>query len=258
MISRNWRALIALALLASVPISVRAQDGGETTRLFNEANRAYEKSDYESAAHSYEQIVQSGIHNAVVYYNLGNTYFKLNQLGRAILFYERARRLAPGDADTAENLAFVSNLRVDQIEKPENPFWLTMLVKLHNLIGLENQIMLCVMLWILANGGLMLRILRHDRVSRQLSGIVMIGTLLVLIPTLLSVGIKLHQRSQSEGVVLAEKVDLLSGPGEDNPVLVSIHEGLKVEIRNATSEWFQIVLPNGWNGWVPRSSLEPI
>jgi uncharacterized protein YgiM (DUF1202 family) len=52
--------------------------------------------------------------------------------------------------------------------------------------------------------------------------------------------------------------DLLSGPADGNPVLVSVHEGLKVELRNEASGWYQVVLPNGWSGWIRRSAVELI
>jgi SH3-like domain-containing protein len=59
-------------------------------------------------------------------------------------------------------------------------------------------------------------------------------------------------------VIVADKVDVLSGPAAGNAVLASIHEGLKVEIRSEASGWLQVVLPNGWNGWLPQSAVEHI
>jgi uncharacterized protein YgiM (DUF1202 family) len=58
-----------------------------------------------------------------------------------------------------------------------------------------------------------------------------------------------------EGVVLEQSIDVRSGPGDDNPVLFTIHTGLKAEIRTDTAGWYQIVLLNGWNGWVPGEAM---
>lgn len=250
--------LVVLAAVLLCASRVAAQGGTELSRLFAEANRAYKQSQYEEAARKYEQIIQYGIHNAAVYYNLGNARFKLNHLGQAILNYEKARRLDPGDADIAENLAFSSAMRVDKVDEPETPLWMVMLSMLHNLIRLKSQLAALIVLWLLANAGFALRFVRRDELSRRVAAYVMAGALLLLLPTALSAGVKIRQQSQWEGVVVTEKADLLSGPGEGNPVLVSVHEGLKVEIRSEVSGWYQVVLPNGWNGWVRRSALEPL
>ena len=66
------------------------------------------------------------------------------------------------------------------------------------------------------------------------------------------------QETVHEGVVLVEKVDVLSGPASDSPILFSVHEGLKVRIENDLPDWVQISLENGWNGWVKKEALGEI
>lgn len=239
-------------------LGLRAQQPVNSETLFADAHRAYEQSNFQEAAQLYEQIIRYGIHNDTVYYNLGNTYFKLNNVGRAILCYEKALRLNPADQDLSENLAFVKTFRIDQLEESETPSWLKTISLIHNLVGLNGQLRAVISLWILTNGGIALWILRRDRNWRRVAGYVITILLILLFSLLVSVGVKINERLKWEGIIVVEKVDLLSGPSNDNPVLVSIHEGMKVEIRNETEEWYQVILPNGWNGWIPRSALEPI
>jgi tetratricopeptide (TPR) repeat protein len=82
--------------------------------LYNRAGRAYEAEQYEEAVALYEAIAKRRIRAGRVYYNLGNAYFKAGQLGKAILSYERARRLLPRDEDIEANLGFVRLLKVDK------------------------------------------------------------------------------------------------------------------------------------------------
>jgi tetratricopeptide (TPR) repeat protein len=250
---RAWCALM-LAMFLS-PKILPAQASSEATRLFAEANQAYEQGRFDDAVRSGEQIAQYGIHNAAVYYNLGNAYFKQNRLGKAILFYEKARRLDPGDRDTNENLAFVNALRIDRIEESEPPFWFALLSRIHNLWPLDTQLWALALLWVLANIGLGLRLTRRETLLRRAGTTVAIAALLLLIPGALSATVRIHDFSQQEGVIVADKADVLSGPAEGNAVLASVHEGLKVEIRSEASGWLQVILPNGLNGWVPQAAL---
>jgi tetratricopeptide (TPR) repeat protein len=235
-----------------------AQGAAEGARLFAAANQAYEQGNFAEAARLGEQMVQYGIHNAGVYYNLGNAYFKMNRLGKAILCYEKARRLDPGDRDINENLAFVNAMRLDRIEEPEQPFWLSMLAKIHSLWPLDTQLIVLALLWCLVNAGFALRLLRREEILRKAGLYMAMAALLLLIPGILSAVLRIQEFSHEEAIIVAEKADVLSGPAQGNAVLASIHEGLKVEIRAEASDWVQVVLPNGWNGWVPRAAVERI
>ncbi|MFC1683828.1 tetratricopeptide repeat protein [Candidatus Zixiibacteriota bacterium] len=105
--------MVILLFLAVFPQTGGAQSAAEG--LFQQANQAYQDGQYGQAISLYSQILESGVTNGSVYYNLGNAYFKDNQLGQAILSYERAKRLLPRDADVTANLALANELTADKL-----------------------------------------------------------------------------------------------------------------------------------------------
>ena len=92
--------------------------------LLNKANNHYLEGNFDKAAELYQTLVDSGYHNAELYFNLGNSYFKLNRIPYAILNYERAYLLKPNDEDIEFNLEFARTYTVDRIE-PLPVFFLT-------------------------------------------------------------------------------------------------------------------------------------
>lgn len=249
----RWRGLLAVILLA-FPLAAGAAD--RTADLLAEGNRRYEEGDFAGAAEAYQRILDYGVRNEIVYYNLGNALFKQRRLGQAILAYERALKLAPGDREAAENLAYASRLTVDRVEVPEPAFPARVLRSLVNLTGPREDAWLLLIATYLLGGAVAGAILTRSRLVRRALGYVGI---VLLCMTVWSGSLLLYKdhrdRAVRRGVVLVEKVDALSGPSPENTSLFTVHEGLRVDIRNQREGWVQILLPNGLNGWVPRDTL---
>jgi uncharacterized protein YgiM (DUF1202 family) len=89
---------------------------------------------------------------------------------------------------------------------------------------------------------------------RSLVATVISAVLLLAFGTAL--GWRIYQRQNShEGVIVEQKTDVRSGPGEENVTVFTVHEGLLVQVRGSSGAWSQVSLPNGWNGWVPSHSV---
>ena len=84
--------------------------------LFNSGTEAYNKGDYNKAIERYLAIVENGQHSAELYYNLGNSYYKLNQIAPSIYYFEKALLLKPGDPEIKNNLGYAQNMTLDAIE----------------------------------------------------------------------------------------------------------------------------------------------
>ena len=221
------------------------------------ANKFYEQNAYDSAAVFYEKIAESGLHSAPVYYNLGNVYYRQHKLGLAILSYERARRLAPNDADITANIKFANANIVDKIPEPELGFFGALLFRLHNLLSLHTQLWvlfgllmalsLLLVLWLFAS--------RNGRLwAIYLSSIVLALTVAMGA----SVGYKIHQAESSiSAIVLQPSVDARSEPNGAK-ILFTAHEGTKFRIVKALGDWAFVGLPNGSVGWVEKSALGEI
>lgn len=105
---------------------------GQNNALFDQATEAYNVGEYQKAIESYEKILENGEHSANLYYNMGNAYYKQNQIAPSIYYYEKALLLQPNDPEIENNLAYAKNMTLDAIESlPE-----TGLSKIyHNIVG---------------------------------------------------------------------------------------------------------------------------
>ena len=107
-----WLKRIFIAAFLLYSLGVQAQ----TDSLFAVANEAYKQKNYQNAIHSYSDLVSLGYQSPTLYYNIGNAYFKSEQLAKSILWYERALRLAPSNEDILHNLAFANNQIIDEMD----------------------------------------------------------------------------------------------------------------------------------------------
>src|SRR3989338_6537720 len=106
---------LILAAVFSLFFAATAFAGG-----FEDGNAKYRAGDFKGAAAAYEPLIAAGEGTAAVYYNLGNTYFRLGQKGKAVAHYRRALRLSPRDADTRWNLQILKSTLPDKIEASED------------------------------------------------------------------------------------------------------------------------------------------
>jgi tetratricopeptide (TPR) repeat protein len=238
-----------------VPEAALSQ-GADVAKLFQSANRLYSEGNFKAAVEQYRKIAEANFANEAVYYNLANAYFKQNQIGPSILYYEKAKRLAPGDREISENLDLARTRIVDKVESPQEGFLWRQAIRLANWLPLNVETGLAVVLFVGANGLFTLFLkARSERLRRvALAGTAGLFALFLLVGS--SNAFRIYQSiTDLEAVVLAEKADVLSGPGGDSPTLFSIHEGLKVKVQSQLNDWSQISLENGWTGWIRAGDL---
>jgi tetratricopeptide (TPR) repeat protein len=250
-------ALVA-ALLSGAHTAWSAQERAATAAeaLFNQGNEAYSKGDFDAAEKAYHGVMDLGIHNWRVYYNLGNACFRKDEIGNAILYYEKALRLQPGDADARENLRFASLRIRDRIPPDSTPFLIALLSRGVDWLSLEQVTRVFLVIYLLAMAMLSAWIaLRGSRWSIPLAGL---GA--VLLAGALGAGGWMVLQAQSrhatdQAIVLSEKLEVYSGPGSDNTLLASVHEGTKVRIHARRDRWAQVTLPDGRSGWLLGEAL---
>ena len=252
-------AVLAAVLLLSSALRGAEAETQDVARAFQAGNEYYAQSNYKAAIEQYQKVIESGVVSETVLYNLANAYFKNNQLGRAVLCYEKARRLAPRDRDITENLNFARTRIADRVERSPEGFFLGQLHRVTNWVSLDTETALAISFFVAANVWFALFWL--DAIP-GLSRLALFGSIAFLVMFLILGTSNLFriywQETTREGVILVEKADVLSGPAGDSPTLFSIHEGLKVRIENDLPDWAQISLENGWNGWVKKDVLGEI
>jgi tetratricopeptide (TPR) repeat protein len=248
---------VGFTLLLSLPHKSQGQNAA--SGLYQRANQAYQEGNFPEAIELYQQILSTGLNNSAVFYNLGNAYFKDNQLGRAILFYERAKRLLPRDQDVTANLALAHQLTVDRITTEEMPLFIGIFTWPARSMSIAELTWLSFILHLLA-AALVIAVIwvRAKQIRKKILVVCLIvGILFVVFGASLLANVY-HQRRVPRAIVLAPVADARSGPGRDYTKIFTVHEGTKIRIRQERESWYLISLPNGLAGWIPGDTAEII
>jgi len=251
------RSRVWVAVLLTFCLVPRALAQGS---FFEDGNRLYQQGDYQAALDNYLRIIDSGLESGALHYNIGNAYFKLGRLGAAILHYERALRLVPGDKDVRANLELARSLTIDEVT-PLPRFWLLRAVSWWVALLPRGWLTLLVSAgYVTAMAGLVVAILRRGTVAARLARWLAIGAAAVTIVFAVNLAIREIGIGQpEEGIIMVEETPVQSAPSEDRALqLFTIHEGTKVRIDRRSAEWVEIVLADGKVGWVRTEVLTVI
>ncbi|UCH83010.1 MAG: tetratricopeptide repeat protein [Candidatus Latescibacterota bacterium] len=274
-------ALISSSSLAQTP-QPDASDAALKLDLkdhFERANAFYESGDYFDAVKHYETLVGVGVEDEHLFYNLGNAYYRTNELGRAVLFYERALRLSPRDSDTRENLSLVrTQLRDRQFVREQNRIVGT-IVWLHNNLNKREMLVFASVCYLLTCLLAIVFVFRDSRTVRavydkvsmvspgRLAGLTrsqdLIAVIILAGCLFLTSGVSSYLKVKSDlrrddAVVLEREIPVFSSPTEDATLQFKIHEGTVLKIRQQSGGWVRIGLPGGLSGWVSNQSISQI
>lgn len=224
-----------------------------------EGDSAYIKNDFASAIQIYESLLQQG-EAPEIYYNLGNCYYKTDDIARAILNYERALLLSPGNADIRANLEIARSKTIDKVTPVPEIFFITWIKSLVNSQSSDAWARTGIISFLLLLVSLAIFFFTQHIKWKKIG---FSAAILFLIVTVLSNLFASQQKSyltnRNDAIILSPSVTVRSTPSESGTSLFVLHEGRKVEIKdNSMREWKEIRLEDGKVGWVPSSSIEVI
>lgn len=249
------RILCVLAFLLSC-LGGWAADEGQPAQ---QAEQMYSEGKYEEAADIYTKILENGMESAELYYNLGNCYYKSGGNTRAILNYERALLLNPGDETVRYNLKMAQQAIVDRIEVLPEFF----------LVRWYKSLVLCFSAdkWGYISVGFFVLFLIMSTFffySRSV-GIKKTGFVVGVVAFLLTVATVFFAAHQNRriakreyAIITTPSVTVKGSPDNSGTGLFLIHEGLKVRVVGEIESWYNIRLADGNEGWVEKSDLEII
>ena len=233
------------------------------TSLFSQANTYYAEGDYAEAATQYEQILASSTGDltsdyAVIYYNLGNAYFKQGELAQSILAWERALRLQPSLKDAKHNLQFAQSRIVDNIEDTHSFFLSNWLKVVRDALSERTWVMISISLFLLTLVGFFFFAFSRTIWLRKTAFYAGVVALLISIVACANAG-TLHQRDteRAEAIITQGIVNVKASPDRSGTELFTIHEGTKVKITETIGEWCCIEVGNNV-GWMQLAHLERI
>lgn len=252
----HWLRTILVAPVILLSASVcTGQDA-----FFDEGNQLYQAEQYDEALQRYMLVVDQGFESGQLYYNIGNTYFKLGKIGPAILYYERARRLLPADTDVRANLELARSLTTDDIT-PLPEFWLFRVARwwvellpraaLTGLVGLA---------YLIAMSAVAFAVLRPSPPGAGWSW--RAATVSALVAVVLGGNLAIRERARAvstQGIVMTAEAVVQSAPSDDVSLqLFAVHEGTKVRINRRSDSWSEIILEDGKVGWIRSDQLQRI
>ncbi len=254
----NFKPLIILLFaLVALEYTVSASEGFYEN-LYDEANQAYKAGEYDSAKVLYSEIVQNGMVSSELFYNLGNTYFKQGQIPEAILYFERALKIAPDDEDARYNLSIANTYISDKITPVENVFLADWWNALVFAFSVTTWSIIFIALLFLSASLFTLFSASNNRKMKQLGLIGGIIVISIAIATLLLTNSAFNQLNTKQAIVFAPSITVKSEPGINATDQFVIHEGLKVEILATEGDWTRIRLDDGNSGWLQNQSIEQI
>ncbi len=247
--------IIASILCFVLSFSIKAQNDS----IFNQANDAYADSNYKEAQRLYQNILKNGQASSELYFNLGNTYYKLEDLANSIYYYEKALKLNPNDKSIQNNLAFAERMRLDQFErlpdsevdKTLDDFITKFSIDTWSIIGI---VFLCIAA--LSFGVFLL--FKRTIVKRLAFGI-SIGFILFSASAFVMAQTQLEQVKFSVyGIIFQKEKALLEEPNPNSNTLFQLHEGTKIKILDQFRSFYKVELPDGTIGWMTTQNIKKI
>ncbi len=225
---------------------------------FVDANESYKNEQYNDAITDYLKIVNSGNESAEVYYNLGNSYFKINNVPKAILYYEKAKKLDPNNDDITFNIKYANQFIKDDYSQVPDFFADKIYLNIVHSASSNTWAIVSIILFILSLLSFLWFLFSKIRIRRKLAFLFSIVFIFVSISTMIfSAQMKNHFTNANSAIV--EQINTLkSSPQDDGTDLVIINPGVKVKIEGENADWYEVQLPNGVKGWIKKETVELI
>lgn len=228
-------------------------------QIFNKANELYAKGNYSEAIQNYKSIIKDGYESAEIYFNIANSYYKLKKIPESILFYERARKIAPEDEDINFNLK-VANLQVvDKFEVVPKFFITEWIESVRDLYSSEGWAKILIILIWIAFLSLIGFIISWNLFIKRVLFFIALGTLILsLTSVFFAIQKQNNEKYQQSAIIFSPRVDVRSSPDDKSTVLFILHEGTKVELLDSVGDWTKIRIARGDVGWIDKNSIEII
>ena len=229
----------------------------ESKILLDSANTAYSKGNFQKASEYYEKILALNFISPEVYFNLANSYYKQDNIGKAILNYERAKKLTPQDEDIAYNLKLANQHTLDKIESAPKLFldeWWDNLKSAHSEKTWGIRSIACFAFFLFFLG---IFLISKKIINKQFGfwlGIVFFACTAISFSVARS---RYHDiTSHDSAVILSSSAEIKNAPAESGTKLFILHEGAKVSAHEINGDWVRVELTSEKVGWVKKSQIE--
>jgi tetratricopeptide (TPR) repeat protein len=234
-----------------------AYGASQNNQRFEEANTLYNDNKYAEAIDKYESILDSDMHSAALYFNLGNANYKLNNIAPSIYYYEKALQLSPKDKDIANNLAFAKNMTIDAIDNVPEVGFSRIIKNIVNSFNTDTWAKIAI-------GGVLLFVLLflmyHFSYRTSKKRIAFIISVLSLLIGCFSVAMAFQKdrlnKKDNPAIVFAQESRVKVDPNQTSEEVFRLHEGTKVQVLDTYEDWKKIQLSDNSTGWIPSKDIK--
>lgn len=246
-----WFAVLTGMCLS--PRLVQAQPG-EAAHFFQEGNSLYQEGDYNGALKAYARVLENGYESGALYFNMGNAYYRLDQVGQAVRHYERARRFMPANNRLRHNLILAQRRAPDSFAQRPTPAWQSWWERAVAQVGARGFFLGGLIPYLMATALLGWRIVKgpFTLLERGLfsASLSVAGLLLVA-----SFAASLEPVLRPRAVITAKEAALHQEARPSAPADQTLHEGLLLDVLHADSAWVRVRLPDGQTGWLRSETV---
>lgn len=229
----------------------------QNNQIFEEANALYNDGKYAEAIDKYKSILESDMHSAELYFNLGNANYKLNNIAPSIFYYEKALQLEPNDKDIQNNLAFAQNMTIDAIEKVPVVGFSRIINNIVNIFNADTWAKIAV-------GGVFLFVLLflmyHFSYTSSKKRMAFIVSGISLFMACFSVAMAFQKSSLDKNdrpaIIFTQESRVKTDPNPTSEEVFRLHEGTKVQVLETYEDWKKIQLSDKSTGWIPSKDIK--
>ena len=223
-----------------------------------EAQKAYQEERYADAIEQYEKINQSGLADEALYFNLANAYYKSNQVGNSIYYYEKALLINPKDEDVAANLAYAQKMTLDQAATPLAPILDTAMVR--SIVQWNPSYLkygAWLGMWLFVTFAAIYRLGGTARLKKWGFALATLSAITGFL-SFSAEYLRDHWTSKDQPAIVFGVVSVREAPAVSAPELFPLNEGTKVQVLEELDGWGHIALADGTQGWMELSGLKKL
>jgi len=245
--------IIAFVLLTSIGFSQTAD------KLFAKGNSLYQRENYEAAIEQYKLIDELEMQSDELYFNLGNSYYKLNKVAPAIYYFEKCRKLNPSNADAKTNLAFANRMTIDAIDVlPKTIFQDFSDAVIYKF---TYDIWAKIAVGFSFFGALIFLLYHFSYSSRKkllYFNLSLLSVILLIISLSFTYKAYDYQVNRTEAIIFKQTTEIKNAPTLNSDTVFKLHEGTKVEVLDEIDDWKKIKLADGKIGWLIADYMKEI
>lgn len=254
--------IVCIVVCGVGTLRIHAATFADSTVVYTKAmaDSAYAEADYATAIHIYEQLVATHGESAVIYYNLGGAYYKMDEIARAILNYERALLLAPSNANVMFNLELARSKAVDKNALIGELFFVRWYRSFAAIMSADAWSKVAILCFIILISCLVLFIFgKKSKTKKIFFTFALLSLLCTILANVIASGQTDKLVHRESAIIMEPSVTVRSTPSANGTELFILHEGKKVKIKDDSMKaWKEIEIEDGNIGWLPAEAIERI